>query len=155
MITNFRAPMDQQALLPALVTLINRFRNETKLHVFLQNEWDRISLPADVEMQVLRIIQEALANIRKHSHARHVRILLSGEPDNKYRILVEDDGIGMVDPSEGSLGEHIGLSIMEERAKRFGGELRIESEAGEGTRVVLSFRFPAAGRQESRISNFD
>ena len=155
MITNFRAPMDQQALLPALVTLINRFRNETKLHVFLQNEWGRISLPADVEMQVLRIIQEALANIRKHSHARHVRILLSGEPDNKYRILVEDDGIGMVDPSEGSPGEHIGLSIMEERAKRFGGELRIESEAGEGTRVVLSFRFPAAGRQESRISNLD
>ncbi|MEE8429227.1 MAG: ATP-binding protein [Gammaproteobacteria bacterium] len=149
MITHFRAPMGAQGLSQALVKLINRFRNETPMHIFLQNDWGRISLPEEVEMQVLRIIQESLANIRKHSQARHVRVLLGGGADNNYRILVEDDGIGMVEPSEGSPGEHIGLSIMEERAKRLGGELRVESEAGEGTRVVLRFRYPA---EESTIS---
>lgn len=149
MITHFRAPMDEQGLLQALVKLIKRFRSETDMQVFLQNEWGRISLPEEVEMQVLRIIQESLANIRKHSQAQHVRVLLGSDSDDHYRILVEDDGIGMVEPSEGSPGEHIGLSIMEERAKRLGGELRVESEAGEGTRVVLRFQLPI---QESHTS---
>jgi two-component system nitrate/nitrite sensor histidine kinase NarX len=55
--------------------------------------------------------------------------------------LVEDDGVGFEErQSEGRPGEHIGLSIMQERARRLGGRLRIESEPGEGTRVELRFR---------------
>jgi len=153
MITHFRAPMDGQGLQTALPKLINRFRNETQMQVFLQNEWESASLPGEVEMQVLRIIQESLANIRKHSRAQHVRVLLSGIDQYDFRILVEDDGIGMVKPSDVSPGEHIGLSIMEERAKRLGGELRVESEAGEGTRVVLRFQYPAQESAESKAAD--
>lgn len=55
-------------------------------------------------------------------------------------MLVEDDGHGINDePEEGHRGENIGLSIMRERAERLQGELTIESEQGEGTRVLLSF----------------
>ena len=96
-----------------------------------------------MEMQVLRIIQEALANVRKHSDAHTVRVLLRCDKNDNYHILVEDDGVGMDKPAfSGHPGEHLGLSIMKERARYLGGELRIESEPGEGTRVQLSFRTP-------------
>ncbi len=93
-------------------------------------------------MQVLRIIQESLRNIYKHSNANTVRVLLSKTGDANYQVLIEDDGVGFVrQQKNGTAGEHIGLKIMQERARRFGGELDIESEPGEGTRVILSFSY--------------
>ena len=90
---------------------------------------------------MLRIVQESLANIRKHAHAQTVRILLNCNLEGEYLLLVEDDGVGFVDTKPvGSPGEHIGLSIMGERAKRLGGSFRIESEPGEGTRVELTYK---------------
>jgi two-component system nitrate/nitrite sensor histidine kinase NarX len=58
---------------------------------------------------------------------------------------VEDDGVGAATPAKEQEhpGEHVGLQIMEERAKRLGGALRIESEPGEGTRVELRFSVEA------------
>ena len=89
---------------------------------------------------MLRIAQEALANIRKHAAAHTVRILLHCRAPDRYLLLVEDDGVGFERPPTGGRpGEHIGLSIMEERARRVGAELRIESGPGEGTRVELLF----------------
>jgi two-component system nitrate/nitrite sensor histidine kinase NarX len=91
-------------------------------------------------MQMLRIAQEALTNIRKHARAQTVRVLLNCRPGGAYMLLVEDDGIGFDLPRRaGRPGEHIGLSIMEERARRLGGQLRIESEPGEGTRVEVTY----------------
>ena len=60
------------------------------------------------------------------------------------RILIEDDGIGINKQVYGSPGEHIGLSIMRERASRLGGKLQVESEPGEGTRIVLELNQPAS-----------
>ena len=57
------------------------------------------------------------------------------------RILIEDDGVGITDvpDSNVTLGDHLGLSIMHERAKRIGGTVKIESEPNEGTRILLHF----------------
>jgi two-component system nitrate/nitrite sensor histidine kinase NarX len=78
-------------------------------------------------------------------------VLLTRESGGRNVLLIEDDGVGYSRPAEGaSPGEHIGLTIMEERARRIGAELRIESEAGEGTRVEVIFdgnrRSPRHGR---------
>lgn len=90
---------------------------------------------------MLHIVQESLANIRKHAHAKTVRILLNCNLAGEYLLLVEDDGLGFVDTKPvGNPGEHIGISIMSERAKRLGGNFRIESEPGEGTRVELTYK---------------
>jgi len=125
-------------------TLVNRYRNETEIHFLLQIEWGILILPSDTEMQVLRIIQESLRNIYKHSDANTVRILLSKAGDTNYQVLIEDDGIGFARQQKNdSAGEHIGLKIMKERARRLGGELDIESEPGEGTRVTLHFNYIA------------
>ena len=142
LIANFRAPTYDQNLLASIKKIVNQFRNETGIKTFLQNEWSNTELSRENETQILRIIQEALWNIRKHSEAKTVRIMLKGCISGRCHILIEDDGIGINKKIYGSLGEHIGLTIMQERASRIGGTLRVESEPGEGTRIMLEIKQP-------------
>ena len=141
LITHFRAPIDKRGLIPAVEHLIERFQNQTDISIFLQKEWNVLHLPASIEVQALRIIQESLNNIRKHSQAHTVRVILRSDTQGDCSILIEDDGIGINDiPEEGvTLGDHLGLSIMHERAKKIGGTVKIESEPNEGTRILLHF----------------
>jgi two-component system nitrate/nitrite sensor histidine kinase NarX len=137
---SFRAPMDRRGLVPALEKLTERFGQRTGLHVLFQNNSRPFDLPAAIELQVTRIAQEALTNIHKHARAHTVRVLLTRVGGGDHVLLVEDDGVGFHAPEgRGQEGEHIGVSIMRERARRIGAELRIESEAEEGTRVELHF----------------
>ena len=142
LIAHCRIQNTSQDLSQNIKALVNRYRNETEIHFLLQIEWGILILPSDTEMQVVRIIQESLRNIYKHSDANTVRVLLSKTGDSNYQVLIEDDGVGFArQQKNGSAGEHIGLKIMHERARRLGGELDIESEPGEGTRVILSFSY--------------
>ena len=140
LIANFRAPTYQRGLVQAIEQIVSQFRNETRIRTYLQKDCSASTFPKDTETQILRIIQEALWNIRKHSHAKTVRILIRDNQDDRCHILIEDDGVGINTQVYGSPGEHVGLTIMRERAAKIGGELRVESEPGEGTRVVLEIR---------------
>ena len=151
LIAHFRAPVDKRGLVPAVEQAVERFRRDSGTSAFLQLEWDEANLPAEVDVQVLRIIQEALANIRKHSEANAVRVLMRAGKDGHYMVLIEDDGIGIQDREiDGGPGEHLGLKILQERSARIGGDLKIESEAGEGTRIILLFTQP---QEETDISD--
>jgi two-component system nitrate/nitrite sensor histidine kinase NarX len=143
---HFRAPLDGRGLVPTLQGMVERFRKETGITAVLQHDCAEVTLPAILEMQVVRIIQESLANIRKHSQAHNVRVLLQCNERGDFNALIEDDGVGFGDTVlDGSPGEHVGLSIMQERAQRLGGALRIESEPGEGTRIELTFHHERDG----------
>ena len=141
LITHFRAPIDKRGLIPAVEHLIERFQYQTDISIFLQKEWNVLHLPATIEVQALRIIQESLNNIRKHSQAHTVRVILRSDTQGDCNILIEDDGIGIknVPSADVVLDDHLGLSIMHERAKRIGGTIKIESEPNEGTRILLHF----------------
>tara|TARA_B110000240_G_C13147872_1_gene303943 strand:- start:268 stop:510 length:243 start_codon:yes stop_codon:yes gene_type:complete len=66
--------------------------------------------------------------------------MMRANGSDSYEVLIEDDGVGFSKPQTSyHAGEHIGLSIMRDRAKRFGAEFTVESEPGEGTRIVLEF----------------
>jgi two-component system nitrate/nitrite sensor histidine kinase NarX len=103
----------------------------------------RIALPANSEVQVLRIVQEALANIRKHACATRVRVRV--HPNNSHlHIAVEDNGRGFdLQNGQHQRGAHFGLMIMRERAHRLGGELRVESQPNQGTRVCIELPLKA------------
>jgi len=141
LLTNYRLRIDDAGLVPTIASLVERFGRETGIAVFFQNECRSLALTPAQEIQVFFILQEALTNIRKHSAARNVRIMLNNE-DDLYTVLIEDDGLGMAEPAEGVPGEHAGLAIMRERTERLHGQIVIESEAGEGTRIVLMFTAP-------------
>jgi len=142
LITHFRAPVDGKGIVHVVERLVERFKRDTDFEVFYYHNWSLEHLNRDIEIEAVRIVQEALANIRKHSQAKTVRILLYSAEDGKCSILIEDDGIGLAEdrptPNQ-ETGEHIGLSVMQERAQRINGEIQFESEAGEGTLVQLTF----------------
>ncbi len=154
LITNFRAPMDERGLLPSIEDMVDRFKRETGIGVYLHTDGDDLYLSPVAEVQLLGIVREGLANARKHSGAKLVRILLQSRPDGFHRLLIEDDGVGFDEDSHANMpGEHIGLSIMRDRAQRLGGELRIESDPGEGTRLDLTFdtKEPLASESVSHV----
>ena len=139
LLANFRSRMDQRGLIPAIEEMVQNFKQETGIAAYFHNECSELTLTPAQEIQVFRITQEALANIRKHSDAMTARIMLRSDDGENYTLLIEDDGLGMT-PVESSLrGEHVGISIMRERAERLPGKLKIESEPGEGTRICLNF----------------
>ncbi len=140
LIGQFRAPIESGGLSSGFKKILNRFRTETGIPVFFHNQWDDIDLPEEIEVNIIRIAQESLANICKHSKADMVRILMRKSSNNQYHMIIEDDGIGFQEqPATNHAGEHIGLSVMQERAELIGGVLEIETEFGEGTRILLSF----------------
>jgi len=142
LITHFRAPVDGKGIVHVVKRLVDRFKQDTDFEVFYYHNWELENLDRDIEIEAVRIIQEALANSRKHSQAKTIRILMHSSADGKCSILIEDDGIGLSDdrpaPNK-ETGEHIGLSVMQERAKRINGEIQFDSDEGEGTLVQLNF----------------
>ena len=142
LIAHCRTPIAEQGVVNSIEKLISRFRKETDIHILLQNEWGTARLPANMEMHIYRIVQECLTNIRKHSQANNVRVLLQADIHGDYRILVENDGKGFEQPNKSNeKGEHIGLTIMKERAKHLGGDLDLESDPEEGTRIEVNFHY--------------
>lgn len=142
LITHFRAPIDGKGVVRSVERVTERFKLETGIDVFFYHNWDLEDLPRDTEIEVVRIVQEAMANIKKHANAESVRILMSSNEEGQCSVLVEDDGIGLADDRPGfdtKTGEHIGLSVMQERAARINGEIQFESDEGEGTLVQLNF----------------
>ncbi|WP_190600355.1 histidine kinase [Candidatus Vesicomyidisocius sp. SY067_SCS001] len=136
---NFRIPLDPKGIKASLTTLLNRFMSEEGIATYLQVE-GKLQVSPEVEMQIMRITQEALSNIRKHAKARNVRVLLLAEPN--CQLLIEDDGVGFEkDQNESEvMGNNIGMNIMKERAIRIGASIKIESGVDGSTRVIVNFQ---------------
>ena len=143
LIAHFRMPIGESSLTNSVEQVIERFKQDCDdVQVYLQKEWPDTTLPPQVELQVLRVIQEALTNVRKHSEADTVRVLMRGDTEGHYTVLVEDDGMGITDlQKQSSVGEHVGISIMQDRANRIGGTLVVDGEPGEGVQVRFEFDY--------------
>jgi signal transduction histidine kinase len=124
-------------LLPTLREYLNEYRADYGLDTRLVADTDEIQLSPEVEAQVLRIVREALANVRKHAQASHAWIRV--EPASTLlHITIEDDGHGF-DPDQATWDSqrHFGLQIMRERAQNLGGAFELDSQPGKGTRVLI------------------
>lgn len=90
------------------------------------------------EVQLLRIIQEALTNVRKHAQAQAVEVTIQ-KLGSQVTVLVEDDGRGFDPATAPGEKKSFGLQIMAERAAEAGGRLTIQAEPGKGTKVMVLF----------------
>lgn len=143
--TYFRTRMDPLGLLHALGTISDSFFSKNAIALEIRNTVPNLNLSDEQEVQVFYIIQEALANIAKHSMARHAVVVISSTPQH-LEFLIEDDGLGMDEPSVATIvtsarplvpSTHFGLDIMQSRAHRLGGRLEVGSKDSVGTRVRL------------------
>jgi PAS domain S-box-containing protein len=126
----------------AMRSHIDRFEDVTGVTVTIQNSLMH-RLPADIELLMYRLSQEALANIRKHAQAKNVRICLEVIADI-LTMTITDDGRGFdvdaVLQQQHKDGEKIGLRSMSQRIRAVQGDLFIFSAPGEG--ASLEFRCP-------------
>jgi signal transduction histidine kinase len=129
--------LDDFGLVPALERLVETFREQTGIEVDLEPRLGDERLPSDVETTLYRITQEALTNVVKHAHARHVSIVLTRR-DGSVSAVIEDDGQGF---AEAGSGDGLGLLGMGERVALVDGRLSVESSPGAGT--TLSIEVPA------------
>jgi signal transduction histidine kinase len=92
-----------------------------------------LELPNAVETLFYRTAQEALRNVMKHAHATRVRVRV--ETDGRVCLTVEDNGVGL--PAEAQPEGHFGLRLLADLAREADGELRVESQPQQGTRVMI------------------
>ena len=135
LLVHFRTRTNAEDIVPALKTTLQKFEHQTGLATHLGIEGNGLPLPADVQVQVLHVVQEALSNVRKHAHAREVWVDVQQAPH--WRVEVRDDGCGFQTAGAGSDEMHVGLRIMRERAQHIGATVDVESVLGSGTCVVL------------------
>jgi len=112
-------------------------------------------LPADIELALFRIAQEAASNARRHGVASRVRVSLAVRP-GVAELLVVDDGRGFLwEPEFGWSSRGEGLPGMRERAELLGGALRVESAPGAGTRIAVTVPLPLVGRRRREASEVE
>jgi signal transduction histidine kinase len=108
---------------------------------------DNLSVQPPLQTRTIlyRIVQEVLANVRKHAQAENATVTLE-ERDQGYVVRVSDDGIGFAPEELEPVPGHLGLAGMQERASLAGGWLRIDSSPGKGTTVEVWIpRLPVPG----------
>ncbi|MFQ5577156.1 MAG: sensor histidine kinase, partial [Anaerolineae bacterium] len=123
----------------SLTNFVTQFQNLSGITIELaiSPAVHEFSLAEEAEVQLLRIIQEALTNIRKHAATDQARVTLTVQ-NGALELTVSDNGRGF-DPAHTQTGSrpHFGLGIMRERAKAVGAEFTLTSEPGAGTRVAV------------------
>ncbi|HCG56084.1 MAG TPA: sensor histidine kinase [Brevibacterium sp.] len=143
------AELEDGALTAAIRRLLTRLEADTSIRGRVEVDETVASLPAEVEVALLRTAQSALANVRQHSQASRVMVSLM-DLDGSIRMDIVDDGVGMADPEsrqrESESG--FGLDFIGSRMRELGGELVIESTPGSG--FAISATLPSNPRLTSR-----
>jgi two-component system nitrate/nitrite sensor histidine kinase NarX len=138
LLVHFRTRPLQTDLDTAIATALQKFEKQTGIATELSIIGGGTPLLPDDSVQIMHVVQEALSNTRKHAQARHVSVTVYRQ-FGELEIEIRDDGVGFDPVNEPKVMSdwHVGLKIMRERTDRIGGECRITSKTGEGTRVKL------------------
>jgi signal transduction histidine kinase len=131
--------LDEVGLVPALESLVDRLNERGEINTCFVVGGTRERLSSEAELVLLRIAQESLHNVRRHSQATEAVVSVEFGPQ-KVRLEVTDNGKGFELPGMlsdfASMGK-LGLLGMQERARLLGGSLAVESQVGKGTKVVV------------------
>lgn len=139
LVARMAAVPSDAALGDAVDRLVDRFRAEVGLTIDLDLDLDSAgAVSREAQLVILRCLQEALANVRKHAAATHVGVRVETDDDGSALLTVSDDGRGF-DPDAVRSG--FGLDGMGDRVALAGGELDVASDPGAGT--TLTVRLPA------------
>ncbi len=132
--------VDARKFLSVVNDAVERFERETGISARFVTDIEKLEMPGKVCREMLRIVQEGLVNVRKHSQARHVLVRLSSG-DSQWSLTLEDDGKGF--PFSGRLTQDElnkmgkGPMIIKERVRLIAGALTVESNPGLGTRLEI------------------
>jgi signal transduction histidine kinase len=135
---NLRPPeLDKLGLTESIKAVLRRVRNAKQMEIV--GEIDEIDgfFAKNEEINLIRILQESLNNIIKHSDAARTVIIVSLREDHLF-VTVSDNGKGISGPTNGSAG--LGMHDIEDRVRLLGGTMTVESSAGTGTTLIFRFQ---------------
>ena len=138
-INQLSAEIRSLSIIPALTSYVQEFGNNNGIKVRFDYPKPFPQLSPVAELQLLRIAQEALTNVRRHALATEVEVILSENGKEAIELVVKDNGRGftLTDLDESPPGYH-GLNIIRERAETLGGRLNISTAPGEGTALAVT-----------------
>ncbi len=129
-------------LVPTLTEYLHDFSADSGIRMDFSADGGEFQFAPDVELQLMRILQEALTNVRRHARASYVTVRLQRAGD-AARLIIRDDGCGFDPGRSGAEGRaHFGLTTMRERAEAVGGKFCMESQPGQGTTVEVVLPLP-------------
>jgi signal transduction histidine kinase len=137
------------SFIPALKKYVERFQANygIRTELFLADGIDKDTFTPSTEAQLIRVIQEAMNNTRKHSGSHNLKIRMDLN-NSKARITITDDGNGFdAESLEQNEGNHFGLVFMRERMAQIGGSLKIDSIPGSGTVLKLEVPVHEQGKE--------
>ncbi|MDO5626771.1 MAG: sensor histidine kinase [Mobilicoccus sp.] len=132
-----------RSLTDALDSYVRKFARQSGIRTTFDAPPGELDLPPHHEIQVIRIVQEALTNVRKHSGATRARVRIS-HGIGAWHFVVEDDGAGFDARAVGD--DRFGLTSMSERTALVDGWLTVDSSPGEGTRILVGVPDPRGDR---------
>ncbi len=142
--------LDNYGLIPAVETHVNNISDKHALPVDLKITGEQQRLNSKAEVALFRILQEALTNVIKHAGASTVKVSLDiGE--EIVTLVVDDDGAGInkdYEEDDVQPKHRLGLAGIQERALLLGGDCKIESRPGKGTKIIVSIPVKTTPREE-------
>ena len=125
--------------------LVDRYASSTKTRIEFAAQGPVLHLAPATKENLLRIAQQAIDNALQHARANTIRIELTTD-EKEVRLRIQDDGQGF---DVKKAGRAAGLTSMRERAKEIGGQFKLDSKPGKGTRVEVTVPLPHAQPPET------
>jgi PAS domain S-box-containing protein len=140
--------LDNLGLVAATAGFCRELSKQKGIRVEFADRDVPMAIPSEVALCLYRVAQEALQNVVKHSGALLAHVEMTGAPDGIY-LRISDSGVGF-DPREPGIASGLGMVSMRERLRLVGGNLHIDSEPGQGTRVEAWVPLESSVRMEEQ-----
>ncbi|WP_028608250.1 sensor histidine kinase [Paenibacillus harenae] len=142
--------LDDLGLVPALRKFTQDFEEKTKIHTVFELSGKEIRMPSAMEAAIYRLVQEAFTNVYKHASASHVLLEINYQP-HQISLVIQDNGIGFHSErieKDASRNVNFGLVGMRERVELIEGRMDIDSNPGDGTKIMIDIPTTAETRKE-------
>lgn len=152
-ITGLRTNLTERGLIRALQDYVDQFEERHQIATSLRTDDAADQLAPLAALQLFRLIQEALTNVRKHAAAREATVTLMSVGSGQLKVVIADDGQGFIPGSQSNgKARPLGLTSMRERVEALGGTFQVTSQPGSGTQVSATIPIPRTRREDGHAA---
>jgi signal transduction histidine kinase len=152
-IAGLRTNLTERGLVRALQDYVDQFEERHQIPTSLRTDAAVDQLSPLAALQVFRLIQEALTNVRKHAAAREATVTLTSNGPDQLRVVIADDGQGFTPgPQSNGKARPLGLTSMRERVEALGGTFQVNSQPGSGTQVTATIPMSRTSRENGHAA---
>src|SRR6266540_3687952 len=146
-LAGLRSDVAERGLARALQDYVDQFEERHHIPTSLRMDGAADQLSPLAALQLFRLVQEALTNVRKHAAAREATVTLTSNGPDQLRVVIADDGQGFTPGSQrNGQARPLGLTSMRERVEALGGTFHVNSQPGSGTCVTATIPMPPTRR---------